>query len=261
MNRELKKRNVDMTGIVTSETRWTPAYCKLLRKGISDVEYEDPRLDFANYDLPNDTEEEQLIAALEEVAKDIDILCVSDQLQSGCITPKVAEKIVKLAKGGLRVVVDSRDRIARYSNMYLKLNEIEGYRTVYNQPYPKGTTYAEMIDVGRALAVKNSATVILTLGPRGCVICNTESDALAYHVPAYEVSPPIDPVGAGDSFLSAFACALVTGAEQFEAAAVGNRASEVILKKLGTTGTASPEEIRARQEVIDSTTPPFASRD
>ena len=73
---------------------------------------------------------------------------------------------------------------------------------------------------------------------------------------------PIDPGGRlGDSFLSAFACALVTGAEQFEAAAVGNRASEVILKKLGTTGTASPEEIRARQEVIDSTTPPFASRD
>ena len=120
-----------------------------------------PRLDFANYDLPNDTEEEQLIAAWEEVAKDIDILCVSDQLGIlGRITPKVAEKIVKLAKGGLRVVVDSRDRIARYSNMYLKLNEIEGYRTVYNQPYPKGTTYAEMIDVGRALAVKNSATVI-----------------------------------------------------------------------------------------------------
>ena len=257
--RELKKRNVDLAGLVTSESRWTPAYCKPLRKGSSDVVYEDPRLDFANYELPNETEEDQLIAALDDVAKDINVLCVADQLTYGCISPRVAQKIVELGENGLTVVVDSRDRIDTYSHVLLKPNEIEGYRAVYKQSYPKGTSYEELINVGNTLAANNSSTVLLTLGPRGCVICKEGS--ITYHVPAYEVEPPIDPVGAGDSFMSAFACSLAAGAEQFEAASIGNRASEVILKKLGTTGTATTEEIKARQEIIDTKQPPFAAND
>ena len=82
-----------------------------MRKGSSDVVYEDPRLDFANYELPNETEEDQLIAALDDVAKDINVLCVADQLTYGCISPRVAQKIVEFGENGLTVVVDSRDRI------------------------------------------------------------------------------------------------------------------------------------------------------
>jgi rfaE bifunctional protein kinase chain/domain len=257
LTRELKKRDVDMQGLVTSENRWTPTYCKPLRKGSSDVVYEDPRLDFANYELPTQSEEDQLINALDEAAKDINVLCVADQLNFGCISPRVAQKIVELGQNGLTIVVDSRDRIGTYTNVILKPNEIEGYRAVYKQPYPKDTTYEEMINVGNTLASTNNATVLLTLGPRGCVIF--KEGATPLRVPAYLVEPPIDPVGAGDSFMSAFACSLAAGAQEFEAAAVGNRASEVILKKLGTTGTATPEEIKTRAQQIIVNNSPFAA--
>jgi len=65
------------------------------------------------------------------------------------------------------------------------------------------------------------------------------------HVPAIPVQGPLDPVGAGDSasagLISAFAC----GAEVEKAVAFANLAAAVTVRKLGETGTASPEEILA----------------
>jgi rfaE bifunctional protein kinase chain/domain len=250
LSREMKKRNVSMQGIVTSEKRWTPTYCKPLRRGISDVEYEDPRLDFGNYQDPSAQDEAQLLSLLDQVSKDLDILLVADQLDFGVITPKIIEKIVELGKKGMLVTVDSRNRINSYSHVILKPNEVEGYRAVFKKPYPKGFTFEDQIKTAQTLGVQNKSTVIMTLGPRGCAIAKEGNPT--YHVPAYEVEPPFDTCGAGDSFLSAFSCALATGAQMFEAAAMGNRASEVILKKINNSMTAPPEEIKKRQKAIDT---------
>jgi D-glycero-beta-D-manno-heptose-7-phosphate kinase len=250
LSRELKKRNVSMQGIVVSEKRWTPAYCKPLRKGISDVEYEDPRLDFANYQLPSAPDETKLIESLEQVSKDIDALCVSDQLEFGVISPKVREKIIELGKRGMIITVDSRYRIEHFTNVILKPNEIEGYRAVYKKSFPKGLSFQELIKIGKDLAIQNKSTVALTLGPRGCVICKEQESP--HHVPSYEVEPPIDVVGAGDTFMSTFTSSLAAGAQLHEAASMGGHASEIILKKIGTTGTATPEELKTRQTQIDS---------
>ena len=75
-----------------------------------------------------------------------------------------------------------------------------------------------------------------------------------YYIPAHKVAPPIDICGAGDTFLSAFICARAAGAEGFEAVAFANLASSVSIKKLSTTGTASPEEILKRHEEISRQT-------
>ena len=51
-------------------------------------------------------------------------------------------------------------------------------------------------------------------------------------------------MGAGDTFLSACALAMGAGANLFDAVAFGNLASAVTIQKIGTTGVASPDEIR-----------------
>ena len=66
------------------------------------------------------------------------------------------------------------------------------------------------------------------------------------YAPAWRTEPPLDIVGAGDTFLSAFAAALAAGIPGDVAAAFANLASAVTIRKIGTTGTASPEEITAR---------------
>jgi sugar/nucleoside kinase (ribokinase family) len=72
-------------------------------------------------------------------------------------------------------------------------------------------------------------------------------------VRAYPVKGPIDPVGAGDSTSAGIACALASGAGLLEAAAFGNLVASITIQQLGTTGTATPEQVRQRwREVRDT---------
>lgn len=46
--------------------RFTNAYCKPMRKGISELEYEDPRLDFDNYEPISKETENRVIETYEK---------------------------------------------------------------------------------------------------------------------------------------------------------------------------------------------------
>ena len=65
-------------------------------------------------------------------------------------------------------------------------------------------------------------------------------------VSAYPVIGPIDTVGAGDSTSAGIACALAGGANLPEAAAFGNLVASITIQQIGTTGSATPEQIRQR---------------
>ena len=79
--------------------------------------------------------------------------------------------------------------------------------------------------------------------PPAALILQRPATCFANSSMSWKVAPPVDIVGAGDSFLSACALALGAGAALGEAAALGNLASAVTIQKLGQTGTASAEEI------------------
>lgn len=244
---EISKRKIEADGVIRSGSRVTNAYCKPLRKGISSLEYEDPRIDFDNYEPLLAEDEERLLDSLGRIARNIDVLCVSDQMPYGCITDGIRKKIMELAGQGLTVVVDSRDRINAYTGVTLKPNEVEGYRAVNGKGDPRKASLEELIESAGILAARNGSNVCMTLGPRGCVI--VEGGRTVY-VPSYRVETPVDTCGAGDTFLAAFSCARAAGAEAFEAAAFANMAADVTIKKIGMTGTASHDEMRARHDEI-----------
>lgn len=93
---------------------------------------------------------------------------------------------------------------------------------------------------GMAMAARNGRPVFITLGADGILACTPSEFA---HEPAVPVSGPIDIVGAGDSASAGIVCALIAGATNAEAAVLGNLCAGVTIRKLGTTGTASPEEV------------------
>jgi rfaE bifunctional protein kinase chain/domain len=244
---KLQESGIDTSGIVISEKSCTNAYCKPLRKGISPMEYEDPRIDFANYQDLSEEDEEQLILSLRLRADELDVLCVTDQLLHGCITPAARREILSLAEKGVRVVVDSRERIGLYKGVTLKPNEVEGMRALFSERPPAEVGFEDFVRAARILSERNSSSVCMTLGPRGCLYVDSRS---VTHIPSFHAAPPIDICGAGDTFLSAFSCALATGADPCEAASFANLAADVTIRKIGTTGTASPQEIRERHERI-----------
>lgn len=220
------------THLIECPGRTTNAYIKPMMKGVSDVVYEAPRLDFEN-DAPLPKEaEDALIHALREAADELDVLCVCDQMSNGCVTERVRQEIEHLARQGLRVIVDSRDNISCYRYVIVKPNEVEAARALGKDVSPQ--------EACRLLAARNNACAIVTVGEEGCWISDGGE---AVRIPARPVQPPIDICGAGDTFLSAFACCLAGGAELAEAAQAGNLASSVTIRKVGMTGTASREEL------------------
>jgi len=221
----------------------TNAFCKPMRRGISDTIYEDPRLDFANV-VPFGTDvEDALIAALDKVAEQTDVLCISDQLPLnvyGAVTARVREHIIKLAQNGLTVITDSRDKIGLYRDLILKPNEVEGARAAGLENAKDINDFAE---AARTLAQNQNNEVIMTIGAKGSLYTTGEE---VIHIPARIVDGEIDIVGAGDTFISGFALAVAAGASRPEAAFVAGLCSEVTIQKTGTTGTASPDEVIAR---------------
>jgi bifunctional ADP-heptose synthase (sugar kinase/adenylyltransferase) len=74
-------------------------------------------------------------------------------------------------------------------------------------------------------------------------IIGATSEGEATHSPALPVRGEIDIVGAGDAVTANLAAALAGGAELSEALALANAGASVVIHKLGTTGTASVEEM------------------
>jgi sugar/nucleoside kinase (ribokinase family) len=60
------------------------------------------------------------------------------------------------------------------------------------------------------------------------------------------VSGEIDPVGAGDSTLAGITLGLCAGGTLTEAALIGNLAASITIKQIGTTGTASRDQVRSQ---------------
>lgn len=246
----LQSLGISMDTIAVEPGRTTNAYCKPIRTGISDVVYEDPRIDFTGEAVTEEFEA-QLIDSLMNIAAHADALCVSDQFTNGCVTKRVREKISSLAAQGLTVVVDSRDRICEYKNVILKPNEVEAASAVYSfagtDINTAGADIGSFINAADILYKKLNCNISMTLGSRGNL---QYYDGKAVHIVPKKVEGPIDICGSGDTFMAAYTCALAAGASPEEAGQFGSIAAEVTVSKTGQTGTASPTEILQRFHTV-----------
>ena len=81
-----------------------------------------------------------------------------------------------------------------------------------------------------------------TLGKRGSIVTDGDRTKKA---DAVLFDGEVDICGAGDTSLSAFSAAIAAKTELKTAAQFAGLASGVTVRKIGVTGTASPEEIEA----------------
>ena len=174
----------------------------------------------------------------------LDVLLVLDQVSEedcGVVTAQVRDKLTELARcwPDKIILADSRERIDLFASIWLKPNQAECMRAVGGQ-----------MDVARStleLAQRCGRPVFCTCSGKGILLADPRQEPIHTAViPAYKVSGPIDPVGAGDSTNAALACALAVGTSLEEAAALGNLVASITIQQLGTTGTASPQQVRDR---------------
>jgi rfaE bifunctional protein kinase chain/domain len=237
-------RVVDTDRVYNREGRRTPTYAKPMLHEAGKPARELNRLDIKNRSpLPADAEE-LLIRAVAEVWEQVDVLLVLDQVSEedcGVVTGRVRDALAERAADdpGKFVLADSRERVGLFRGVSLKPNRRECLRAVYGREEGDGAAAA------RELAGRLGRPLFCTMGEAGILVVEPGGGAVTT-VPAYPVRGPIDVVGAGDSTSAGIACAAAAGLSPAEAAAFGCLVASITVQQIGTTGTASPAQVRHR---------------
>jgi len=243
----LEKDGRNTEFMVKSSKRVTPTYLKPMHQGYEGIEIEGPRFDIENHSsLPSDLENE-VIENLHRSVQLVDAVIVGDQMPHanwGVVTDKVRGEICLIAEKYPEKIffVDSRERIGLYRNLIIKPNRFEAMKAVNPDWDGKDVSIDEAKECGEKLFEQTGKPVYITIGKQGILVLTKDGWT---HIPGIPLDCPIDPVGAGDSVSSGIVLTLCSGGTYQEAAFVGNLVASVTITKIGTTGTASHEELLA----------------
>lgn len=243
----LTQRQIDTRWVIRSPEVFTPTYVKPMFFTANCDETEDHRFDIKNVFPTPQAIETQLIANLEEAAQWANAIVVLDQLtreNTGVVTAAMRNALANLNEcwPELLIVGDSRAFADRFTGLMIKCNDKEA-RQLTGRSSEEEFDLDEMSACMELLRRKTGCPAIVTCGAKGILVAGEDGPVL---VPALPVSGPIDVCGCGDACTSGMVSALCAGAGIEEAAALGNLCSAVTIRKIGTTGTANPEEVLAR---------------
>ena len=241
MLRLLSGLQVNVGGMVVQSEGWiTPVYGKPY---VGEDEQE--RMDFgpANRIVPET--EEQVVRALAAALPHVQAVILNQQLPRGINSDRVIDGLNGLIEHWRNrvFIVDSRHRSERYRGAIYRFNAHEAAR-LCGQPKPREqmVLLEEARQFAEQIEHRTGKPVFVSRGDRGSVL---RAGGRTCEVPGLHIVNPTDPVGAGDTSISAIAGALAAGATPLEAAELANCASGVTVQKLRTTGTATPAEILA----------------
>jgi rfaE bifunctional protein kinase chain/domain len=249
LRRGLTERGVDIEPLIERVDLFTPTYTKPIVRESDGREHEIQRLDIKNRSpLPAEVED-LVIGQLRALVPQVGGVIVADQVPEtnyGVITDRVRAEIGELALRHPEVVfaADSRARIGLFQHIIVKPNVREAILAV--RPDWAGEVNNEpdlelVRESGAELFRRNRKPVFLTVGAQGILLF---TEAGCEHIPAVPVSGEIDIVGAGDSVMAGIVSALCNGAEPGEAALLGNLVASITIQQVGTTGTATPAQVR-----------------
>ena len=244
LRRALESLGADTSHFLLRPDRMTFTYTKplILRPGRPPEELS--RIDIRSRTPAPAALEDEIIAHLTSAVAAADAVIAMDQVPepgSGVLTRRVKAALADLARANPAkiFIADSRTSIGEFAGVHIKVNAAELARHF-------GVT-EQGADVA-ALAARWSQEigrhVFVTLSAEGILVA--AADGKVTRIPGIPAAPPIDVTGAGDAVLAHIAMALAAGATPAEAAELGNLAGAVVVKKIGTTGTATVEELIAK---------------
>jgi bifunctional ADP-heptose synthase (sugar kinase/adenylyltransferase) len=247
--KEVRKLPVDPANILCAPDRLTPTYTKPMRPDTqtAGTAHELNRLDVRTRAPLSAEVTAEVCRRVEQVFRTSDGLIVLDQLvdeHCGVVNTAVRETLARLATEQPRklIYVDSRRFLGQFAAATLKGNrsEVLGAAGLHGSEDSDDDVAAALGQLSR----RTSRPAFCTVGDCGILVARPGQEPVL--VPGCPVTGPVDIVGAGDSATSGIVTALLAGCDEIEAAAIGNLVASITVQQLGTTGTATPEQVRRR---------------
>ena len=236
------RRGVILSDFLTTDSRRTPVYCKPMVIEPGQPPRELNRLDSKNWSPTPDRLQRDLADRVHALAQRVDALLLMDQVdrpETGVVTRTVREAAHSAIEKnpGLIVLADSRKGLHDFPALGFKMNVDELARMTGTSPSGPEAVQTQAAD----LASKTGRPVFVTMAEHG-IVGAIPGQAPEY-VRAFPIHGPIDIVGAGDSVTANLATALASGASLREAMELAMAAASLVIHQLGTTGTASVQQI------------------
>ena len=184
---------------------------------------------------------------LRAMAAELDAIIIEDY-GKGFVTAELVEVISKVAReAGIIVTVDPspHNPLIWKGVSLVKPNRLEAFAAAglsdHLLPQPPAEN-PELLETGRVLLDKwDTPKILITLGEQGMLLF--EQGQAPHHIPA-RAREVFGVSGAGDTAIALLTLALAAGLDAVAAAEIANRASGVVVGKLGTA-RLSPAELAA----------------
>ena len=238
--RLLKVSGIRTDGLLQTGDYWqTPLYAKPLWNG-----QELNRFDFGVVNRLSASQAARLLAALDEAVTHSNAVVINQQLAASYLTPGMIAGINEIIARHSNVLflIDSRNHAGAFTGAVLKLNAHEAARlTGKNHPLNRVIYRDEARADALAISSRTGRPVFITRGAQGMIVADAGE---VQEVPGIQIIGKTDPVGAGDTVVAALAAMLGCSEDVEMAARLANLAASITVRKLHTTGTATPAELR-----------------
>lgn len=228
---------VDTQQLHTLTTNWdTCLYTKPNRDG-----QEANRVDFGIANTLSDTTFSALIAGLERMLADLDVLIINQQFAHPLLNKNRMTVLNELIGRfpDVQFLADMRDVGTLVRGATLKVNTTELARFLTVDP-PDFPDLNWCIRHGNALRKQTGGPLLITRGQAGILYLD---DHQTQSADGLSLRGELDTVGAGDTVVATWAACRGAGATPAEAVQIANLAAAVTVQKLAQTGTASLSEI------------------
>ncbi len=198
-----------------------------------------------------DQQAEHAMARLERVIGGLDAIIVADY-GKGFVTQTVADSVCRAARAyGKILTVDPHPHTSLQwrGATAVKPNRAEAFLAAGLPPaepvMPVECDHALLGAGKRLLQLWETRSLLITLGEQGMLLF--EGDAPPHHTPT-RAKDVFDVSGAGDTAIAVFTLGLTAGATPAEAAELANRASGIVVGKLGTATVTAGEMLAGLRE-------------
>lgn len=241
--KQVKCVDLSKQSFIQTDLRRTFTYCKPLVMHPDKGPEELNRLDFKNFSQTPVELESELCEKIGRLIPHSDGCIMLDQVDlpgTGVIQERVIQSVRDHIPSQSVSLCDSRSRINRFEGLGMKVNK-EELKVLNPNSSNHPNSPEEWMDHISVLAQNTRTPFFVSLSEDGIV--GTDGNEPVQWTRAHPINEEIDIVGAGDCTTANLVCALAAEANAMEAMEIAMAAASVVIHKLGTTGTATTQEI------------------